>query len=69
MAAKKTGVRMCQDCRGRGETRINILCATCKGNGVLPVYDYGLPSDLTPGDVKALFSMPDDDDTCHQQGS
>lgn len=28
---------------------------------------YGLPSDLTPDDVKALFSLPDDDDSMHQQ--
>lgn len=27
----------------------------------------GLPSDLTPSDVKALFSLPDDDDTMHSE--
>lgn len=26
-----------------------------------------LPSDLTPCDVKALFSLPDDDDTMHSE--
>lgn len=26
-----------------------------------------LPSDLTPDDVKALFSLPSDDDSMHQQ--
>lgn len=27
----------------------------------------GLPADLSNDDVKALFDMPDDDDTMHQQ--
>lgn len=26
-----------------------------------------IPSDMTPSDVKALFSLPDDDDSMHQQ--
>ncbi len=28
-----------------------------------------LPADLTPDDVKAFFSLPDDDDSMHQQPS
>jgi len=30
--------------------------------------DYGLPADLSVDDVKAFFSLPDDDDTMHAQG-
>lgn len=28
-----------------------------------------LPTDLSPDDVKALFSMPDDDDRMHMRGA
>lgn len=31
--------------------------------------EMGVPEDMTADDVKALFSLPDDDDRMHQQVS
>ena len=30
--------------------------------------ETGVPDDMSAGDVKAFFSLPDDDDSMHQQG-
>ena len=54
------------------ETIYQALEASCevartKADVAVVRKQLGLPSDLTPDDVKALFSLPDDDDSMHQQ--